>query len=169
MNSCLALGIMARPGATWPEYYVVAVILRRPKIRTESMEASPPWRDGICTCDCFHCLWMPDFPLPHLDMPGLGQGSGPGNNGWQNSSWQGGNKMYKFLIQTNIPIFHHSLAQTWHAGPAFHGHHVGNPTATEKFSPQLAPGQAIIPSGLNETCSIKITVITMSYTISETL
>jgi len=21
---------------------------------------------------------MPDFPLPHLDMPGLGQGSGPG-------------------------------------------------------------------------------------------
>jgi hypothetical protein len=25
-----------------------------------------------------------------------------------------------------------------------------------------------IPSGLNETCSIKITVISMSYTISET-
>jgi hypothetical protein len=21
---------------------------------------------------------MPDFPLPHLDIPGLGQGSGPG-------------------------------------------------------------------------------------------
>ncbi len=42
--------------------------------------------------------------------------------------------MYEFLIQTNIPIFHHS----------------------------------IIPSGLNETCSIKITVISMSYTISET-
>jgi len=42
--------------------------------------------------------------------------------------------MYEFLIQTNIPIFHHS----------------------------------IIPSGLNETCSIKIIVISMSYTISET-
>ncbi len=27
---------------------------------------------------------------------------------------------------------------------------------------------SIIPSGLNETCSIKITVITTSYTISET-
>jgi len=24
---------------------------------------------------------MHDFPLPHLDMPGLGQGSGPGNIG----------------------------------------------------------------------------------------
>ncbi len=27
---------------------------------------------------------------------------------------------------------------------------------------------SIIPSGLNETCSIKMTVISMSYTISET-
>jgi hypothetical protein len=26
---------------------------------------------------------MPDFPLPHLDMPGLGQGSGPGNSGFR--------------------------------------------------------------------------------------
>jgi len=43
--------------------------------------------------------------------------------------------MYEFLIQTNNPIFHHS----------------------------------IIPSGLNETCSIKTTVISMGYTISETL
>ena len=52
----------------------------------------------------------------------------------------------KLFLRTNIPIFHQSLAQTWHAGPAFHGHHFGNPTATEKFSTQLAPGQAIIPS-----------------------
>jgi len=50
----------------------------------------------------------------------------------------------------NIPIFYHSLAQTWHAGPAFHGHHFGNPTATEMFSTQLAPGQAIIPSARQE-------------------
>jgi hypothetical protein len=44
-----------------------------------------------------------------------------------------------------IPIFQHSLAQTWHAGPAFHKHRFGNPTARENFSRQLAPGLAIIP------------------------
>jgi len=77
--------------------------------------------------------------------------------------------MSNFFIQTNIPIFHHSLAQTWHAGPAFHEHHFGNPTAIEKFSTQLAPGQAIITSGLHETCSIKNTVISISCRISETL
>jgi hypothetical protein len=45
----------------------------------------------------------------------------------------------------NIPIFDHSLAQTWHAAPAFHGRRFGNLTATEKLSRQLAPGRAIIP------------------------
>jgi hypothetical protein len=29
-------------------------------------------------CKCFHCLGMPHFASPHLAMPGLGQGSGPG-------------------------------------------------------------------------------------------
>jgi hypothetical protein len=43
--------------------------------------------------------------------------------------------MSNFLIQINIPIFHHS----------------------------------IIPSGLQETCSIKNAVIAISCTISETL
>ena len=49
------------------------------------------------------------------------------------------------LIKTNITLFHHSLAQTWHAGLAFHGICFGNLTATEMFTRQLAPGQAIIP------------------------
>jgi len=70
--------------------------------------------------------------------------------------------MSNFLIQTKIPIFNHSLAQTWHAGPVFHGHHFGNPTATEKFSTQIAPGQAIIPSRLHQRCSIKNAVISIS-------
>ncbi len=76
--------------------------------------------------------------------------------------------MHKFLIQTNIPIFHHSLAQTWLARPEFYRLSSQDITAITAFSRQVAPGQAIIPSGLNETCSIKIIVISMSYTISET-
>jgi len=76
--------------------------------------------------------------------------------------------MSNFLIQTNIPIFHYSLAQTWHAGPEFHGHYFGNPTATERFSTQLAPGQAIIPFGLHETCSNRNAAISISCRISET-
>jgi hypothetical protein len=45
------------------------------------------------------------------------------------------------FFEINIPTF---------PGPdlacraGVHGHHFGNPTATEKFSRQLAPGQAII-------------------------
>jgi len=72
-------------------------------------------------------------------------------------------------LSINIPIFHHSLAQTWHAGPAFHGQHFGNPTATKKFSTQLAPGQAIIPSAGQEIKPHKILLISISCRISETL
>jgi len=72
-------------------------------------------------------------------------------------------------LRINIPIFHHSLAQTWHAGPAFHGHHFGNPTATGKFSTQLAPGQAIIPCARQKLRPYKIPLIPISCRISETL
>ena len=54
---------------------------------------------------------------------------------WQNSSSQGGQGMSSFLIQTNIPIFHHS----------------------------------IIPFGLQETCSIRNAVISISCRNSDTL
>jgi len=51
LNSCLALGIMARPGATWPEYYVVAVILRRTKIQNwvhgRQVWAREWWNNGM--------------------------------------------------------------------------------------------------------------------------
>jgi hypothetical protein len=62
--------------------------------------------------------------------------------------------MSNFLIQTNIPIFHHSLAQTWLARPEFYRLSSQDITAITAFSRQVAPGQAIIPFGLYETCSI---------------
>jgi len=75
----------------------------------------------------------------------------------------------KLLFKINIPLFHHSLAQTWHAGPSFHGHHFGNPTATEKFSTQLAPGQAIIPCARQKLKPQKNPLFSINCRISDTL
>jgi hypothetical protein len=47
--------------------------------------------------------------------------------------------------EPNIPLFHCSLAQTWHARPELHRLCFGNITAKTTYSRQLAPGQANIP------------------------
>ena len=111
-----------------------------------------PWRDGICTCNCYHCLWMPDFPLPHLDMPGLGQGiMGYGKmEQWVNLSWT------RWTIG-KIPLDRE--ANEWVASllkPTFHPRH----------SRDLR--HSIIPFGLQETCSIRNAVISISCRNSDT-
>lgn len=42
--------------------------------------------------DCYNWLSMSDFPLPHLDMLGLEQGSGTGNDGFKSMEHGAGSK-----------------------------------------------------------------------------
>jgi hypothetical protein len=52
-------------------------------------------------------------------------------------TWDGICQKRKFSFKINIPLFHHSLAQTWHAGPAFMG------TASETLQRQKCfPGNS---------------------------
>ncbi len=105
LSSCLALGIMARPGATCPEYYIVAVILRRPKIQNwvhgSQVWAREWWNIGMLVLKEVSHLLMRLRRINFLVNSVLPTNHSPS------------------LPEPIIPVFHCSLAQTWLAKDAY--------------------------------------------------